>query len=116
ESAMLGQHRLNFLRDELPIVRMYEREIFLGSRWFVVWIQAMNHKQLGRPLLETGGTECPATGVREPLSLRKEELRSFAFLYVEIHANPIQSNPIQSNPIQSNTIRFHPSLGEVPRD
>src|SRR5258705_6754422 len=29
ESPMLCQHRLNLPRDELPIVRMYERHVFL---------------------------------------------------------------------------------------
>src|SRR5258705_1210910 len=90
ESSMLGQRRLNFLRDQLPIVRMYEREIFLGARRFVVWIHAINREQLGRPLLETGGIECPAAVVRQPLSLRQVELGLLAFLDIEIHANPIQ--------------------------
>ena len=37
ESAMLCQHRLNFLRDELPIVRVYERDVF-RDRWRLdVW-------------------------------------------------------------------------------
>src|SRR6266436_6662833 len=62
ESAMLGHHRLNFLRDELPIVRMNQRHVFRDARRRAVWIQAMNRKQLGRPVRETGSGERPTTG------------------------------------------------------
>jgi hypothetical protein len=44
ESAMLCQHRLNSLRDELPIVWVYERHVFRDARRRAVRIQAMNRK------------------------------------------------------------------------
>jgi hypothetical protein len=45
ESAMLCQHGLNFLRDELPIVRVYERQVF-RDRWrFAAGVEAINRKQ-----------------------------------------------------------------------
>ena len=111
ESARLGQHRLNLLRDELPIVRMYEREIFLGGRWFAVWIQAINRKQLGRPLLETGGIECPATGVREPLSLRQVELGLLAV--VDVHARSVPLDDLAARISQRQLMVQHPAVCTV---
>ncbi len=44
----------------------------------------MNRKQLGRPVFETGSGEPPASGVREPLSLRQVELGLLSFFDVEV--------------------------------
>src|SRR5229473_71551 len=89
ESAMLGQHRPNFLRDEISVVRMHERHVF-RDRWrLAAGIEAMDREQLGRPVVETGGVECPATGVRKALSLRKVELGLLALLNIEVEPDPI---------------------------
>jgi hypothetical protein len=66
---MRCQHRLNLSRDELPIVRMHERDVLLEARRCAIMTQAMNREQLGRPVLETRRREPPASGVREPLRL-----------------------------------------------
>src|SRR6185295_4931448 len=94
ESAMLGQHRLNVVPDEFAIVRVYECDVFRDAWWSVVWIQAINRKQLGRPVVETGGIECPATGVTQPLSLREVELGLLLFLDIEVNPDPIQERSI----------------------
>ena len=94
ESAMLGQHRLNFLRDEGPIFRVYERHVFRDGWRLAAWGEAMDREQLGRPVVETGGIECPAAGVREPLSLRKVELGLLAFLNIDVNPDPIQERSI----------------------
>src|SRR6266851_4666757 len=84
EFAMVCQHLLNFLGDELPIFRVYERHVF-RDRWrLAAGIEAMDREQLGRPVVETGGVECPATGVRKALSLRKVKLGLLALLNVEV--------------------------------
>src|SRR4029077_19571070 len=89
ESATVCQHLLNFLGDELPIVRVYERQVF-RDRWrLAAGIEAMDRKQLRRPVVETGGVECPATGVRKPLSLRKVELGLLALIKCECNPHPI---------------------------
>src|ERR1700737_3467238 len=89
ESPMVCQHPLNFLRHELPIFRVYERHVF-RDRWrLAAGIEAMDRKQLSRPVVKTGGVECPATGVRKPLSLRKVELGLLALLNIEIDPDPI---------------------------
>jgi hypothetical protein len=54
----------------------------------------MDREQLGRPVVETGGIECPATGMREPLSLRKVELGLLLFLDIEVNPDPIQERSI----------------------
>jgi len=68
ESAMLCQHRLNFLRDELPIVRVYERHVF-RDRWrLAAGVEAMDPEQLGRPVVETAGlnAQLPVCAIRCP--------------------------------------------------
>src|SRR6266850_1309088 len=89
ESAMLGQHRLNFLRDDLPILRVDQRHVFRDARRRAVRIQAMNRKQLGRPVRETGSCERPTTGMRESLSLSQVELGLLALLNIEVDPEPI---------------------------
>src|ERR1700751_3137181 len=84
ESAMLRQHRLNGLRNELPIVRMDERHVFREARRRAVRIHAMDREQLRRPVLETGGVEDPASGVRKSLRLRQAELGLLALLNIEV--------------------------------
>src|SRR5258708_34425183 len=89
ESAMLGQHRLNFLRDELPIIRMDQCHVFRDARRRAVRIQAINRKQLGRPVRETGSGERPTTGMRESLSLCQVKLSLLALLTIEVDPDPI---------------------------
>src|SRR5260221_4997914 len=89
ESAILGQHRLNFLRDELPIVRMDQCHVFRDARRRAVRIQAINRKQLGRPVRETGSGERPTTGMRESLSLCQVKLGLLALLNIEVDPDPI---------------------------
>ena len=59
-------------------------------------LEAVDRKQLGRPILETGRVEGPAACVRKPLSLHKVELRLFPFF--DIEANPGLSPPEQQQP------------------
>src|ERR1700688_2491862 len=54
----------------------------------------MDLEQLGRPILETGSVECPATGVRKPLCLGKINLRLLELFDVEINADPIEQRSI----------------------
>src|SRR5260221_1072820 len=89
ESAMLGQHRLNFLRDELPIIRMDQCHVFRDARRRAVRIQAINRKHLGRPVRETGSGERPTTGMRESLSLCQVKLGLLALLNIEVDPDPI---------------------------
>jgi hypothetical protein len=49
----------------------------------------MNPEQLWRPIVESGSVECPATHMREALSLREVELCLFPFFNVEIDPDPI---------------------------
>src|SRR5471030_2033983 len=94
ESAMLGQHRLDLLRDELPIGWMYERDVFRDARRFTVGIQTMNRKQLGRPVLETRSGELPASRVREPLSLCQVVLGLLSFFDVDVDPDPVEDRAI----------------------
>src|SRR4029077_1986954 len=85
----LRQHFLNFSSDELPIVRVYEGHVF-RDRWrLAARIEAMDREQLRRPVVETSRVECPAAGVRQPLSLRQIELGLLALLNIEINPDPI---------------------------
>src|SRR5262249_23460819 len=94
ESAMLGQDRLDFLRDGLPIVRVYERHVF-RNRWRpAAGVEAMNRKQLGRPVLETGSVEHPAARMRETLSLSQVELGSLAFFDVDVEPDPVEDRSV----------------------
>src|ERR1700693_734490 len=57
-------------------------------------LEAVDRKQPGRPILETGRVEGPAACVREPLSLRKVELRLFPFFDIEANPDPIKQASI----------------------
>ena len=89
ESAMLRQHRPNVLRDEISVVRMHERHVFLDGGCLLRRIEAVDREQLRRPVLEARGGERPASRVREPLSLRKVELGLLALLDIEVDPDPI---------------------------
>src|SRR5271168_4094289 len=73
---------------------MHEREVFGDAGGFADGLQTINLEQLGRPILETGRIECPATGVREPLCLGKIEFRLFELFDIEINADPIEQRSI----------------------
>ena len=94
ESAMLCQHRLNGLCYEAPIFWVDERHVFRDGWRLAAGGEAIDLEQLGRPVVETGGIECPATGVREPLSLRQVELGLLAYLDVEGNPEPVQEGSI----------------------
>src|SRR6266852_5419723 len=68
ESAMVGQHPLNFLFHELPIVWVNEVQIFFYCWRLLAWMKAVNVEQLGRPIIESSNIECPATHMSEALS------------------------------------------------
>src|SRR6266404_3044828 len=89
ESAMLRQHRPNFLRDEISVVRMHERHVFLDGRCFLRRIEAVNREQLRRPVFKARRDERPASRMREPLSLSQVELGFLAFVDVEVDPDPI---------------------------
>jgi len=69
---------------------MYEVQIFFYRWWLATRIKAVNLEQLGRPVIESSGVECPAARMGEPLSLRKVKLRLLLFFNVEIDAQPIE--------------------------
>ena len=76
EPAILCHHRLNFVRDEPPIFWVYERQVFRDGWRLAAGGEAMDREQLGRPVVETGGIECPASRVAEPLRFRQPGLAS----------------------------------------
>src|SRR5229473_7587982 len=90
EAAMVCQHPLNCLCDELPIFRVYERHIFVYCWRLAVWIKPMNPEQLWRPIVEPSSVEGPATHMRKALSLPEVELCLFPIFNVEIDPDPIQ--------------------------
>ncbi len=71
EGAMIYQHLPNRLDDGLPIVRVYEAQVLLCARGVSARVETVNLKQLGRPVLESSGAECPTTGVTQPLPFRE---------------------------------------------
>src|SRR5258705_10032219 len=75
EAAMVCQHLLNCLCDELPIFQVYERHIFVYCWRLAVRIKPMNPEQLWRPIFEPISIEGPATNMRNALSLLEVELR-----------------------------------------
>src|SRR5712671_4644427 len=89
ESAMLRQHRPNFLRDKISVVRMHERHVFLDGRCFLRRIEAVNREQLRRPVFKARRGERPASRMREALSLCQVELGFLAFVDVEVDPDPI---------------------------
>src|SRR4029077_18915840 len=94
EPPMVRQHPLNFMRDELPIIRVYQRHILRYGRRSAARNETVDREQFGRPVLEAGSGECPAPCVSQPLSLRKVELRLFAVVDIEIDPDPIQDRAI----------------------
>ena len=94
EFAVVGQHLVDCSRDKIPIFRMYKRHVFLGIWWITARIEAVDRKQLGRPILETGRVEGPTASVRKPLSLRKVELRLFPFFDIKVNPDPIKQGSI----------------------
>src|SRR5258706_6013298 len=94
ESAKLGQHRLDLLPDEFPIVRMYQRDVILCARRRTCWIQAMNRKQLRRPVLEAGRGKGPASRVREALSVCQIKLGLLALVDVEVDSDPAEERSV----------------------
>src|SRR6185503_5791953 len=94
ESAMLRHHGPNLLRDEISVVRMHERHVFLDGRCFLRRIEAVDREQLRRPVLKARGGERPASYVREPLSFCQVELGLFAFVDVEIDPDPVEDRSI----------------------
>src|SRR5689334_646185 len=91
---MVRQHPLNFMRDELPIIRVYQRHVLRYARRSAARNEAVDREQFGRPVLEAVSGECPAPCVSKPLSLRKVELRLFAVVDIEIDPDPIQDRAI----------------------
>src|SRR5229473_3353378 len=89
ESAMLRQHRPNFLRDEISVVRVHERHVFLEGRCFLRRIEAVDLEQLRRPVLKARRGERPASRMREPLSLCQVELGLLALLNIEVNPDPM---------------------------
>src|SRR6202163_2171301 len=89
ESAMLRQHRPNFLRDEISVVRMHERHVFRDGRCVLRRIEAVDREQLRRPVLKARRGERPASRMRESLSLRQVELGLLALLNIEVNPDPI---------------------------
>src|ERR1700681_1644010 len=94
ESAMLRQHRPNFLRDEISVVRMHERHVFLEGRCFLRRIEAVDREQLRRPVLKARRGERPASRMREPLSLCQVELGLLAFVDVEVDPDPVEERAL----------------------
>src|ERR1700750_1944059 len=82
------------MRDEVSILGMDERHVFREARWRAVRVHAMDRQQLRRPVLETGGVEDPASGVRKPLRFRKVELGLLALLNIEIDTNETEHRSI----------------------
>src|SRR5260221_7912767 len=89
ESAMLRQHRPNLLRDEISVVRMHERHVFLEGRCVLRRIEAVDREQLRRPVLKARRGERPASRMREPLSLCQVELGLLALVNIESNPDPI---------------------------
>src|SRR5258706_12792675 len=71
ESFRACQHLLDFLHDETPVFGMLERQGFRLARRLPARIEAVDLEQLGRPVSETGGVECPAANVADSLRFGK---------------------------------------------
>src|SRR5260370_6500737 len=76
ESAMVGQHLLNFLFHELPIFWVDEVQIFFYCWRSAPWIKAVNLEQFGRPIFESSSVECPAAHMSEALPFAEIKLGS----------------------------------------
>src|SRR5712692_2299378 len=96
ESAMLRQHRLNLLRDDISVVRMHERHVFLDGRCVLRRIEAVDREQLRRPVLKARRGERPASRMCEPLSLCQVELGLLAFVDVEVDPDPVEDRSVVS--------------------
>src|SRR5258706_10587845 len=94
ESAMLRQQRPNFLRDEISVVRMHERHVFLDGGCLLRRIEAVDRKQLRRPVLKARRGERPASRMCEPLSLCQVELGLLAFVDVEVDPDPVEDRSV----------------------
>src|ERR1700687_1452743 len=94
ESATLRQHRPNFLRDEISVVRVHERHVFLDGRCFLRRIEAVDREQLRRPVLKARSGERPAPRMREPLPLCQVELGLLAFVDVEVDPDPVEDRAV----------------------
>ena len=57
------------LVDDRPIFRVHDRQILFYCWRIPTRIKPMNPKQFGRPIVEPGSIEGPATHMRKPLSL-----------------------------------------------
>src|SRR5258705_12048991 len=73
---------------------MDERHVFREARRRAERIHAMDRQQLRRPMLETGGVEDPASGVRKPLRLRQVELGLLALLNIEVDTHETEQRSI----------------------
>src|SRR5258708_15042997 len=91
---MLRQHGPNYLSDEISVVRMHERHVFLEGRCFLRRIEAVDREQLRRPVLKAGRGERPASRMREPLSLCQVELGLLAFVDVEVDPDPAEDRSV----------------------
>ena len=91
KAAMVCQHLLNCLRNELAIFRVYEPPNIRLSLGPYRLDQA--HESETAPETSSRNPtnlECPATHMREALSLRKVELCLLPVFDVEVNADPIQ--------------------------
>src|SRR5712671_3299839 len=94
ESAMFRQHRPNVLRDDISVVRMHERHVFLDGGCLLRRIEAVDREQLRRPVLKARRGKRPASRMREPLSLRQVELGLLAFVDVEVDPDPVEDRSV----------------------
>src|SRR4029077_14272239 len=94
EPAALRQGLRYFACEGFPIVGVYERQILLDARRPAAWSEAVDLEQLGRPMLEARGVECPTARVRKSLSFSKVELGLLALLDVLVDRNPTQERSI----------------------
>src|SRR5258706_818250 len=91
---MLRQQRPNFLRDEIAVVRMHKRHVFLEGRCFLRRIEAVDREQLRRPVLKARRGERPASRMCEALSLCQVELGLLAFVDVEVDPDPVEDRSV----------------------
>jgi len=80
ECVMVDQHVLNASLHEVPVFRVHEVQVLLYGWRVAARIKAVNLEQFGRPIIESGIAECPATHMRESLTFAQVKLGSLQVL------------------------------------
>ncbi len=88
EATVVFQHLPHFMRHEVSIFGVHERNIFRNIRCLAARLKSVDLKQLGRPVFKTRSVESPAADVCKALTFRQVELGPLSFFNIEVDANP----------------------------